>query len=200
MRDPIHDLALVLGSKKAARELLQRTTLRHVATASLDELGRLLAPGPAKRLYAAFRLSRHAVRPDKPDTITTPEEAYAHLYSYFAGQETERLVLVLCDSVFHPIHTEVVALGGVNHVAYRPADILTPAVRHRAAGVLLAHNHPSGNPEPSMSDRMMTGHLNEACELLSITFLDHLVIAGTTYRSLRPEIARKPQYPGAQDL
>lgn len=66
--------------------------------------------------------------------------------------------------------------GSINHVQVHPREIVKSALRFNAAAVVLAHNHPSGNPEPSQYDRNITGRLKEALALVDVKTLDHLVI------------------------
>lgn len=181
----VDDLITLVGSRTAA-EVMKHTTLPHLAAATLSELQSFLPDRAARKVYAAMRLGRRALEPRRDDeAITCAEKAYAHIYPYVAGLETEHLLLVCCDVRYRPIHTEVIAQGVVNSVSGRLADLFVPAVRHRASAIILAHNHPSGSVEPSTADVLMTNNVLKAAELIDITLLDHLVVANTGFHSLR---------------
>jgi len=187
----LEHLSVLLGSRPAAQTLLERTTLSHLATATLGELSQLLPIPKARRLHAAMRLGTSALTPARAESLDTPEKAYAHLFPYFAGRDTECMVVVACDVRCQPLHTEVAAVGGACSVSFRAADVLVPAVRHRATGLLIAHNHPSQDPKPSETDYHLTRNLRQACELLHIPLIDHLVVAGTRFKSVRDELKKR---------
>jgi DNA repair protein RadC len=110
---------------------------------------------------------------------------YSHLHPYLTGRETERMVVVACDVRGQPLATEVVAEGGPNEVSVRISDLFTPALRHRAVAIVIAHNHPSNDPEPGPQDLRLTERVRQAADLLEIHLLDHLIIAGARFVSLR---------------
>lgn len=195
MPDFIDALSTLVGSRKAADELLTRTSIAHLASANLDELRSFLSERSARRVHAAMRLGRAVLKPvNEDDAIMTAAAAYAHIYPYLTGLETEHLLLVCCDISARPIHTEVVAQGAANFFSSRMTDVFTPAVRHRASAIILAHNHPAGTSEPSKSDLRLTSQVMKAAALMGIDFLDHLVVANTTFTSIRlhhwPEVEK----------
>ncbi len=190
--DPhLDDLTALLGSRRLAHDLLARTSISHLASASVDELTQLLPHRLAHRLHAGLRLGIAAIAPPRPANILTSAQGFAHVYPYLARQETERLVVVCLNAAHQPIHTEVVAQGSVNTVSSRAADIFAPALRHRATAILVAHCHPSGNAEPSDNDLAFTRDLLAACELMHVVLLDHLVVAGREYRSIRTALEQR---------
>ena len=84
-----------------------------------------------------------------------------------------------------PLGCEKVAVGGLNVAALQPREVFGPALTLGAAAVILAHNHPSGDPTPSPEDLAVTRHLQEAGRLLGVEVLDHLVVSVERFRSLR---------------
>ena len=186
MSDLIESLSVLVGSRKVADELLTRTTVAHLAIASLDELQSFLSTRAARQVHAAMRLGRAALEPMSEDSaLTTAAAAFAHIYPFLAGLETEQLLLVCCDIRARPIHTEVLAKGTTNCFESRLSDVFAPAVRHRASAIILAHNHPAGTVKPSKSDLWLTSKVMKAAELLGIELLDHLVVANTKFTSIR---------------
>lgn len=85
------------------------------------------------------------------------------------------MVLYL-DNQHRLLESETLFAGSVNHVQVHPREVVKSALRFNAASVVLAHNHPSGDPEPSKADRHMTDKLKEALGLVDVNMLDHLVI------------------------
>ncbi len=177
-------LAFILGSRSKARELLAETTLRHLAALKDVELARFMPLTTARRLAAMFALGRAVLAPPRKTMLLTPVEAYAHVYPYLAGREAERFVVVAIDVQHQVLATTVVAEGAPNVVEVRPADVFAMAVRHRAAAIVTAHNHPSEIAKPSDADREMAKRHVEVGALLGIHVLDHLVVCGESYWGL----------------
>ena len=190
-REIVEALTTLVGSRRKARGLLARTTIRHLANAPVEELERLMPPMIARRFHAALGLAKNALTPERPVSINVRSAGYAHVYPFFAGRETEHFVSVACDIRFKVIATEVVAEGMPDSVDVRIADLFSLAIRHRAVALLFAHNHPSGDPSPSDHDYALTKDLLEAGELLGIRVIDHLVVAGNTYCNLHDESVKK---------
>ena len=193
-------LALLVGSRRKARDLLTRTTVRNLANAPIEELQHFMPGRIARRFHAAVRVTKHAIAPERSTSIEVRSAAYAHVYPFFVGRETERFVSVVCDIRFKVIATEVIAEGLPDAVDVRIADIFALAIRHRAFALLVAHNHPSGDPTPSEYDYELTKELLEAGELLGVRLIDHLVVAGTSYRSIHDECAKEGAPCGAEEL
>ncbi|MGR7847159.1 RadC family protein [Klebsiella aerogenes] len=93
-----------------------------------------------------------------------------------AGQEREVFMVLYLDNQHRLLESETLFAGSVNHVQVHPREVVKSALRFNAAAVVLAHNHPSGDPEPSQCDRNITGRLKEALALVDVNTLDHLVI------------------------
>lgn len=181
-------LGLLVGSRDLADRLLSATTLRHLAGAPLSELERLMPKRAAARLHAALRVAKEAVVPARPKEFQTTRDFFCHVQPYFVGRETERMVVVACDRRVRPVATEIVGEGSPFEVTVRLGDLFAAAVRHRAAAILIAHCHPSGDPTPSEPDRTMTERAVAGGLLLGIEVLDHVVVAGDRYVSIHEEV------------
>lgn len=180
-------LALFVGSHARARAILGTTTLRHLAEAPPEELAAWLPEDLALRFRAALRLARLALSPERSEALEGPWSAFAHFHPYLAGFETERVVIAALDGRFRPLATELVAQGSPVRADVRPADAFAAAVRHRAMGIVVAHNHPSGEATPSLEDYELTRRLSDAGEILGIRLVDHLVVTGAGLWSLLAE-------------
>jgi DNA repair protein RadC len=95
-------------------------------------------------------------------------------------------VWLLCLDAKHALRSaRCIARGGLHGCALRPADVLRPALEDAASGIVIVHNHPSGDPTPSAADIEMTRALVEACEILGLELLDHVIVARAGAQSLR---------------
>jgi len=189
--ETVKALAILAGSRRKAKDLLARTTVRHLANAPVEELQRFMPGRIARRFHAAVHLAKTAIAPERSASIEDQSAAYAHVYPFFVGRETERFISVACDIHYKVIATEVIADGLPDEVDVRIADVFALAIRHRAVSLLVAHNHPAGDPTPSVYDYELTKVLLAAGELLDIRLIDHLVIAGSSYRSIHDETLKK---------
>lgn len=191
-------LAIVLRTGRAgetaldlARRVLglgREAGLVGVAGLHPEELAALPGVGPAKaaQLQAALELGRRAVVASRPSAprFRGPEDVAAGLVAEMGVLDREQFRVLLLDSRHGLIGTEVVAVGGLDHVPADPREVFKPAVRRSAAALIAVHNHPSGDPEPSARDLSLTQRLRDAGRVLGIPLLDHIVVARGGYVSL----------------
>ena len=192
-------LALILrsgSSQGSALELAQAllakfVSLRGLSEATIDELTSVHGVGLAKaaEVKAALELARRLqieAAGERP-VIQTPADAARVLASHLNDATDERLVVVLLDTRHRVLRVRQVAQGAVNTVNARMADLFREAVRIGCTALLLAHNHPSGDPTPSPQDVALTRRAADAGDLLGIKVLDHIVIGHGAggYMSLR---------------
>ena len=142
--------------------------------------------GQVRRLLAVRELARrwHVPADSAAPAVTSPREALLQFQDLRASPKECFSVLYL-NTRNQPIACEKVAAGGLNVAALQPREVFGPALTLGAAAVILAHNHPSGDPSPSPEDLAVTRHLLEAGRLLGVEVLDHLVICTERFRSLR---------------
>jgi DNA repair protein RadC len=112
---------------------------------------------------------------------------YELLGAEMRALDKESLRVLLLDTRLRLKHSEEVSLGSVNESIAHPREIFRPAIVHSAYGIILAHNHPSGDPSPSEADRRLTRRVAEAGVLLQIKLIDHIIIGS-------PETGRLPYY------
>jgi len=98
------------------------------------------------------------------------------LQSQLANEEREVFMVILLDNRNRIIKHARLFSGTINHVEVHPREILREAIKFNAVGVILAHNHPSGNAEPSRADKAITERVIKCCQLMDIRVIDHLVI------------------------
>ncbi len=122
----------------------------------------------AKQL-ASLRLRRGRV-------LTSPKEVFSHLQALLAGYEHEVFALLMLDSRHRMIAFEEVFRGTLDGASVYPREVVKVALEHNAAAMVLVHNHPSGDPEPSQADRHLTHKLRDALNLVGVRTLDHVIV------------------------
>lgn len=179
-----------MGAVALAEQLLSEFgDLRRLGRATLQELQQVPGIGRVKaiELKAALelgqRLARHQAPPRRK--ISSAGDVADLLMYQFKEYETEHFKSVLLNVKNEVMATDDVSRGSVNETLANPGDVFRRAVREGAAAVIVAHNHPSGNPEPSQADMVLTRRLAEAGEVLGITLLDHVVFGDGRYVSLK---------------
>lgn len=143
----------------------------------------------ALALAAGFELGRRARHPrlDERPRLLDPETVWRLLAPEMEGLAQEQFRALLLDSQHRLIRSWLVAQGGLNAAVVHPRELLRPAILAAAEAVVLVHNHPSGDPDPSEDDIRLTLRFGEACRLVGIELLDHIVLGADSYRSLREE-------------
>ncbi len=190
-------IALVWGSGGARQSALDLAAdglsayrgLAGLASASGAELERLPGVGAARaaQLLAAFELGRRVLAdwPAGRLAVRSPRDLADRLVLQMGRLEREELRVVLLNAKNVVVGSETVYQGNVSAAVVRVAELFRDAVRAHAAGLILVHNHPSGDPAPSPDDLHLTAEAVAAGRLLDIPVLDHIVIGHDAYVSLR---------------
>jgi DNA repair protein RadC len=176
--------ALALGAW-----LLQRHGgLVGLGAAEPAELAREPGVGPAKSaaIVAALELGRRlaARRLRAGEPVRGPADVFRHLHARTRQWRHERFFVLLLDGRHRLLREVVISQGTLTASLVHPREVFRAALREAAAAVVLAHNHPSGDPTPSAEDHEITGRLAEAGALLGIPVLDHVVVAERGWTSL----------------
>ncbi|MEP6571174.1 MAG: DNA repair protein RadC [Gemmatimonadota bacterium] len=189
-------VAILLGTGKpgtsagaVASRLLEANdgSLRRVAARPAAELQHLPGVGPAKaaRLVAAFELATRLVREARPsmDRIREPEDVWRLVSPRLRDLQVEEFHLLALDSQSQVLRDVLVTRGLLNSSLVHPREVFRAAISEAAAGIIVVHNHPSGDPTPSAEDRAVTRQLVEAGRLLDLPVYDHVIIAGDRFLS-----------------
>lgn len=123
------------------------------------------------RILAAAQLQRGAL-------LTNPRVVREYLVGVFTGMESEQFRVLMLDNRHRLIVDAPMFNGTIDGASVHPREIVRDVIRHNAAAVILAHNHPSGNPEPSQADELITSRIRDALALIDVRVLDHVVVAG----------------------
>lgn len=172
----------------ARRILTRHRSLRAVAALSPQELMRLRGIGVAKavELIAAFEIGRRVE--SSPDEarflIRSPEDVAELVLPQLRDLHNEVFVVLHLDSKNGLKHQQRLSVGTLNASLVHPREVYKSAIDHLAASIIVVHNHPSGNHEPSNEDIEITRQLAEAGKIVGIPLHDHVIIAGKGYTSL----------------
>ena len=190
-------LALVIGRgipKKSvmsiAQELLVRFgNVRAISQATIEELSQIKGIGLAKaaQIKACFELGkREELEPEfKNYDIKDPESVVKAIRASIKDKAKEHFKLILLNPRNKIIGISTISIGTLNASLVHPREVFKDAIVHSAASVVLAHNHPSGDPDPSEDDLTITKRLMEAGKILGIEVMDHIIIAKNGFLSFK---------------
>lgn len=190
-------IAILLGSGTKGRSVLQLAheivahfgSIQCLSEATVAELCEIKGLGIAKavQLKAAFnlgvRLSKQTASPKY--RVEHPLHAYNLVKEELSQEKREILVVILLDTKGCVITQETISIGTLSETLVHPREVFYPAIRHKAASLILVHNHPSGDPTPSKEDYEITELLAKVGKMMAIPINDHLIIGRTSYTSLR---------------
>ncbi len=149
--------------------------------ARADDLARIKGLGPAKRaeLVAVLELARRALAEQlrQQPVFDTPQAVRQYLQLHLAPLPHEVFALLLLDSQHRLIAFEELFRGTLTQTSVYPREVVLRALQHKAAAVVLAHNHPSGSVQPSRADEALTQTLKSALALVDVRVLDHVIVA-----------------------
>lgn len=171
-----------------ARTVLARYgSLSRLASRKVGELTTVRGIGIAKAvsLIAAFELGRRAASDtgEQLPTISSPSDVSRIFTPVLRDLRQEVFMVLLLDSANHLLRDVTVTTGILNSSLVHPREVFQPAIMEPAAGIILLHNHPSGNPEPSDEDLRITRQLAAAGKILGIPVHDHVIVAGHAFSS-----------------
>lgn len=121
----------------------------------------------------------------KNRTVHSPQNGFDLMKQFLGDVDREHFIVMCLDTKNQPTSLNICHIGSLNSSLVHPREVFKPAILSNAASIMVGHNHPSGNPEPSEADIMMTKRLEEAGDLMGIRLLDHLIIGEDTYISLK---------------
>jgi DNA repair protein RadC len=175
-------------------------SLTRLASFDVSFLERIAGVGvaTAARLAAAMELGRRAATTigESGDHIRGPADVFARMGPRLRAALQEEFHALLLNSRHRVIREMLVTRGILDTALIHPREVFRPAVGEGAAGIILVHNHPSGDPTPSAEDRAVTRQLVEAGRAVGIPILDHVVIGSSSYASLGEEIGRAGAFLG----
>lgn len=193
-----HELLAILigtGSKyrnalDLSRYILNEVFLRNeLLFASVEELMQVNGIGVSKatRVLAGLELGRRLGMIDTYERISynNPETVAEYFYHYYKHSTTEEFVIMILDSKNKLIALDTISVGTINSTLVHPREVFKNAIKRSANSIILVHNHPSGDPNPSNEDIAISKRLREVGEIVGIKVLDHIIIGANRHVSLK---------------
>ena len=175
------EIASQILSKYSKKRLLQMTYEDLLKISGIDS-------AKATTLLAAFELSKRAMEVNDTNlpTISTPKDVVAQLTALHHNKK-EHFVALYLNARNQLVHKETISMGILNANLVHPREVFEPALKHSAANIMVAHNHPSGDPKPSEDDLEITKRLAEAGKMMGVEVVDHIIITKNSYLSFREQ-------------
>ena len=169
-----------------SKEILKKFPNGKLFLLSYQELSKIKGIGPAKaaELCCSTELAKRYLGADPFPSITKPSDVLSVLQD-IANRKKEVFVVLYLNGRNKIVHKEEISVGTLNASLVHPREVFEPALRHSVASIILAHNHPSGETEPSPEDFVITKQLCDAGKLMGIEVLDHIIIASNRYYSFK---------------
>jgi DNA repair protein RadC len=171
--------------------LLAKYNLKQLSYSSIRELKKIHGIGDVKAMQIlsvcelAKRLSFFS--PERK-IIKNPLDVYCEVASMIINKEKEYFVAIYLDTMKSIIKKEIISIGILDASLVHPRELFRNAIKENAHSIIIAHNHPSGNPNPSESDLKVTDTLINAAKIVGINIVDHIIIAGNSYYSYSSKI------------
>ncbi len=166
--------------------LIEFEEINNLNNITVTELMKIKGIGRAKalKIIAAIEFGKRVNQPNSPNVqITSSKKAYEYLKDRLQNEEQENLVCLFLNNNSEVITTKVISVGTITNTIFNPRDILKWALKYSAIGIIIAHNHPSGNIIPSKEDIHVTKMLINAAKFVDIIIIDHLIIGKDKYYS-----------------
>jgi DNA repair protein RadC len=186
-------LAIILGSGtkernviELANKILKKFSADELPNLTFNDLKNYPGLGPAKacEIIACFELGKRLLKGKRTKIYLTPKDVWEELKDLH-NHKKEHFVIFYLDARNQEIKREIISVGSLNANLVHPREVFEPAVRNLAAEIILAHNHPSGDPEPSEDDLEITKRLVESGRILGIEIIDHVIVAKNGFISFK---------------
>jgi len=175
------EMASQILTKQSKKRLLQMTYEDLLKVKGIDS-------AKATTLLAAFELAKRAMEVNDTNlsTINNANDAAAQLTD-IRNRKKEHFVVLYLNAKNQLVHKETISMGTLNVNLVHPREVFEPALKHSAAQIVVAHNHPSGSPEPSEDDIEITKRLTEAGKIMGVEIMDHVIVAKNGHFSFKEE-------------
>ncbi len=173
-----------------SRTIVENFPLNKPQEITMENLVRIKGVGisGASVILSALELSRRSGSSSGMPGINSPEDV-VKVISFIRNKKREYFVGLYLNARNQLITSEVISIGTVDMSIAHPREVFKPAIRHNAASVIIAHNHPSGNVEPSQEDITLTRRLIDVGVMLDIQLQDHVIVTQKTYYSLQSDLS-----------
>ena len=174
------------GVLDVSKNILKKFPQGALAQATVEDLSETFGLGEAKacEIVACFELGRRILKDKKANLYLSPQDVWESLRD-IRDSKKEHFVVFYLDTNHQEIMREIISVGILNANLVHPREVFEPAVKHVAAQIIIAHNHPSGSTQPSNEDIDVTKRLADAGKLLGIEVLDHVIVTRHNFFSLK---------------
>ncbi len=184
LRTGINGLNVVELSNNILK-LFGTENIQHITIADLQKI-KGLGPVKSSEIIACIALGKRLLKEKQPLHAISPQNVFDSLKD-IRSLKKEHFIAIYLDTRNQEIHREIISIGTLNASLVHPREVFEPAVRNVAAGIILVHNHPSGDLKPSHEDMLITKKLVDSGELLDIHVLDHIIVTKDSYASLKEQ-------------
>jgi len=176
-----------MNAVQLATHILKSLGTKHLKDCTLTELMKINGLGVTKaaEIIAVLELGKRLLTEE--EHVFLSPQSVIDSFKDLQELKKEHFVAVYLDTKNKEIAREVISIGTLNASLIHPRELFEPAIRYIANSIIVAHNHPSGDPTPSHEDLLITKQLKDAGELLDIHLLDHLIIAKNAYISFKEQ-------------
>jgi DNA repair protein RadC len=185
-------LAILLGSGikglnvlELSKKILSVIAKVGVDKISLEDLLQVKGLGKAKasEIISCFELGRRILKGKKTAILLSPKDVWERMEDVRSSKK-EHFVVFYLDSRSQEIQREVISIGTLNESLVHPREVFEPAIKNSTASIILSHNHPSGDTEPSEADIEITKKLIHAGKILDINIVDHVIVTSKSFLSI----------------
>lgn len=186
-------LAILLGTGTKgihvldlARKILRKISGEIMKDVSVEELKEIHGLGSAKacEIVAALELGKRLLQGKRAALLLSPQDVWNELKD-IRNHKKEHFIVFFLDSKNQEVKRDIVSVGTLNANLVHPREVFEPAVKHLASHILIAHNHPSGNCDPSEEDIELTKRLADAGKILGIEIIDHVIVSPSGFLSFK---------------
>lgn len=187
-------IAIILGTGSknqsvldlAKSLLINLEDINRLNEITINELMKIKGIGKAKAIsiIAAIELGKRVNEPVVNNIqITNSSQAFYHLKDMLQNENQENLVCIFLNNNSEIINTKIISVGSITNTVFNTKDIIKWALKYSAVAIIVAHNHPSGNINPSREDILVTRNLLQAVKIVDIVLVDHIIIGKNKYYS-----------------
>lgn len=193
-------IAAILGTGSAQKSVLTLSSevvdhlpsgIKSFADLSVDELMKIegIGNGKACQLLASVELGKRVYHgsQERLTKISNPADVATLMMADLRYKKQEHFVVLILDTKNQVTAIETITIGTLNASLVHPREVFCRAIRKSANGIILVHNHPSGHPEPSREDHMLTERLSESGKIIGISILDHVILGDGNYYSFKEQ-------------
>lgn len=185
LRTGVTGLSAVDLSRRLLNQFGSLKTLMHASQEDFC-LGHGLGPAKYVQLQAVLEMARRHLHEtiQQKEALNNPADTKNFLLSHLAHKQQEIFACLFLDNKHHIICFEELFYGTIDGASVHPREVVKRTLKHNAAALIFAHNHPSGDPQPSQSDISITKQLKEALNLIDVRVLDHIIVGSHDVTSL----------------